>query len=479
MNLRQQAIFAALMVSTINVCSAENVASIEPLQTTEAEAASNNPIRLTISKDVLTGDLPPLNRPLGLEDAVKLALRDNPSLEQSQRSWTISKFMSRSVLGRLGPQASFNTFFSESSLNQTLFFMNDSPVAAWPMQNTAAKGTLFSAIFSARQPLFTGGRLIGGYKAARAQERQVLARYNSDRVGVALKVRQTYWEAAWNKAKLLLATDYVKYRQTSVAYVKAKADTGKLPRADLLREEAELARARAQLNEIYRDYNGSLIKLKALLAINFVSDIDLTDSLEYSETPFDLNHYLSEAARKRPEINAAHEFVLEMKARRKVAMSKYSPQIDLYGVGSNQTGRTPESIGSNVDGRWGGLVSVIGGVTLFDSGSRLNELRAANEAVRKAEAAVKEAEIKIGQEVSLAWIDLDLMRKNVELSEAQVISGNEDQRLLHARFMIGKATSLEDFIAAVKKLEAQVNKLEAIYKYRLAQTQLLAASGNE
>jgi outer membrane protein len=192
-----------------------------------------------------------------------------------------------------------------------------------------------------------------------------------------------------------------------------------------------------------------------------------------------LNHYLSEAARKRPEINQANEFVLEMKARRKVAMSKYSPQIDLYGIGSNQTGRTPESIGSNADGRWGGLVSVIGGVTLFDSGTRLNELKAANEAVKKAEAAVKEAEIKVGQEVSLAWIDLDLMRKNVELSEAQIISGNEDQRLLHARFMIGKATSLEDFIAAVKKFEAQVNKLEAIYKYRLAQTQLLAASGNE
>jgi outer membrane protein TolC len=211
MNLRRQAVFIALMMSTIKICSAETLAPVKPAQTTDAEAAVNNPIRLTISKDVLTGDLPPLNTLLGLDDAIKFALRDNPGLEQSQRLWTISKFMSRDALSKFGPQASFNTFFAKSSLSQTLFYMSDSPIAGWPMQNTAPKGALLSAVFSARQPLFTGGRLIGGYRAARAQERQVLAGYNLDRIGVALKVRQTYWEGAWNKAKLRLATDYVKY----------------------------------------------------------------------------------------------------------------------------------------------------------------------------------------------------------------------------------------------------------------------------
>jgi hypothetical protein len=62
----------------------------------------------------------------------------------------------------------------------------------------------------------------------------------------------------------------------------------------------------------------------------------------------------------------------------------------------------------------------------------------------------------VAQEVSQAWIDLDLARRNVELAKREVASAEEDQRLFHTRYLIGKSIALEDFDAAVKLFQARL-----------------------
>jgi outer membrane protein TolC len=120
----------------------------------------------------------------------------------------------------------------------------------------------------------------------------------------------------------------------------------------------------------------------------------------------------------------------------------------------------------------------MGGVTLFDSGSRFNELRAANAAVREAEIAKRDVELKVAQEVSQGWIDLDLARRNILLAREEVTSAEEDHRLFHARYEVGKSIALEQFDAAVKMFQARLTLLESIYKYRLAEARLTFASGD-
>lgn len=257
--------------------------------------------------------------------------------------------------------------------------------------------------------------------------------------------------------------------------MKVRMQEGKTPKADYLREESELAKARIQLNERYRDFNTALLNLKVSMAVNIGSQVVLKDTLEYVETSDDLNKFLEDAARNRPEILKAASKVTEMKARKQVAMSKYSPQVNAYGLGSNITGSSPDG---DANGRWGGFIGVMGGITLFDSGSRFNELRAANAAVREAELSKRDVDLKVAQEVSQAWIDLDLARRNVALAKEQVTSAEEDHRLFHARYEVGKSIALEQFDAAVKMFQARLTLLEAIYKYRLAKARLTYASGS-
>src|SRR5262249_48259111 len=115
----------ALSTSQLQPCFAEDapgIAQTAPVPTSAADVLKANPIELTITKEAPSSDLPSVNGPLAVDDAVKVGLKNNLELKESEKSWTMSKYLTRAQFGKFGPSASFTTFFSHSSINQMLFF---------------------------------------------------------------------------------------------------------------------------------------------------------------------------------------------------------------------------------------------------------------------------------------------------------------------------------------------------------------------
>lgn len=472
---------AALLITVIPF-SAESATAADPMPDSAAYSATSkeeielaNPIKLSVTKEAPPSEFLSMSGKLGMDEAVQVAIKNNLTLQISEKSWVISKYQARSELGKLGPTFTVNPFYATSSLDQMLFFQSDGTVHA-PMQ-PIIRGSSFHALVAGTQPLFASGRLWSGYKAARASERQSLAGYRADRIATALKVKEAYLEASLNEARTQVASDYAKFREWSTANMKARMDVGKAPPADYLREAAELAKAKAEVNNAYRGLNNSLIKLKVTLGIDPISGIELKDRLEYKETPYDVSTYLADAVRNRPEIEQANEKIKEMRARRVVAWSQLLPQVNAYGLASNGTGATP-GVDGNVGGRWGGFISVIGSWTVFESGVHTNLIKAAGVAIKQAEVAKKDTKLKVYQDIWQSWVDLDLARRNVELAKSEVASAEEDSRLFQKRYEVGKSIALEAFQAGVRVYQARLTLLEAIYQYRLGQARLTWASGN-
>ncbi len=441
--------------------------------TSSEEVQSANPIKLRVIQNAPSFDLPEVSGSLGLQEAVQLGIKNNLTLKQSEQSWLGSKYLAKATRAKFGPAASFHTWYSASSLNQMLFDPYDATVSPTTMQ-PIVKGSSFSMLFVANQPIYTGGRLMGAYRAAKARERQSLSNFSEQRISTALKIKESYWNAAFAEATLRVNADYVKFRESSSANMKQRLLNGKAPKADYLREQAELAKARIQVNESYRNFNTALLNLKVAMALNVGSQVGLKDSLEYTEVSGDISTYLLDAEKNRPEIQRAMARVAETRANQLIAKSKYLPQVGLYGLSSNISGSSPDG---NANGTWGGLIGVMGGITLFDSGNRRNELRAASTSLREADFARRDTELKVAQEVSQAWIDLDLARRNIVLAKDEVTSAEEDQRLFHTRYQVGKSIALEDFDATVRLFQARLTLLETIYQYRLAEARLTFASG--
>ena len=66
-----------------------------------------------------------------------------------------------------------------------------------------------------------------------------------------------------------------------------------------------------------------------------------------------------------------------------------------------------------------------------------------------------------------------IAKSAVELKVAE-----EDNKLIQTRYLVGKSIALEDFDAALKVRQAKLAVIDAIYKYRLAQAQLIWARGD-
>lgn len=440
--------------------------------TTEEQVLFANPIKLQIS--IMSG-LPKMSNAMTLGEAVQVGMTNNPSIKASREGLLSASRLSRAALARLGPSASFSTFFAQSSIDQMLFFMQPESIGSPPMQ-PVTKGTASYTLFAGYQPLFTGGRLINSLRAARAQQRQSLAAVDMQRVRIALAIKESYWNTALSQERLRVTTDYVKYRQWSTANMKERVDVGKVPKADWLREQAELAKARAELNDRYRDFNVALIKLKAAQGIHFTSLITIADKLDKPLQLKTLDEYLEYATKTNPAVLQAQARLNEMQARRRVAASKYSPQVGLYGLVSNASGKAVGEMES-VTGKWGATLGVVGGVTLFDSGARLAELRSASAQVRQQNQELQQAIINASEVVSTSWVELQTAQNNYQLALLEVASAEEDHRLLHARYLVGKAIALEDFDASVKLFQARLRLLEKLYEQQIALARLETASG--
>ena len=128
------------------------------------------------------------------------------------------------------------------------------------------------------------------------------------------------------------------------------------------------------------------------MGVNIASVINLTDQLNFEDIPGDLSIYLKKSASNRPEIIQAESRINEMKAKNMMARAQYLPHLDLYGIGSNITGSSPDG---NARGRWGGVIGVAGHYTIFDSGQRKGQLRAATEAIHQAEFTRQQVKLKV------------------------------------------------------------------------------------
>lgn len=462
-----------LSFSLVHGALADNNANADSIKLNTDSIDALNPIKLSIEANEPSYDLPLLGGPTSLKKAINEALNNNLNLKISQATNLESDYFIRSALARFGPSASFNTWYSNSSISQMLFYPSSLMVTPETMQ-PIARGQSLALLMVAAQPIYTGGRLMGNYKAAKAKKLETLAQLNADKLDITLKVIENYWLTAYNQAKLKVDIEYANLRQMSYINLKKRYLDGKNPKADYLREEAELARAKRSINNDYQAYNISLLNLKEVMGLNLGSPITISDPLEYTENRQTLNDYLLKAKIYRPELSGAKAFIKEEEANKMVRKSSYLPQLSLYGGSSNITGASPDG---NERGHWGGFLGVMGGITVFDSGYRRSQLKISRIEVDKAQINYKAIELKIAKEVSKAWIELETAKNNVKLIQTEIISAQEDARLLHERYLIGKAISLEDFDAKVKLYQAKLSLYQAIYEYLVSLARLKAACG--
>lgn len=434
----------------------------------QAAAPSTTPAPLTRDGEG-PGGSPRVRGDLTVEQAVDLALRYNLAiaLARSQEAAARADVLQASSDGRL--KLSLNGFL----VSQSGTMIYNTPPGVDPAFTTLLpRPGAADANAMAMLPLFNGGMLRQRLAAAREAERGATAR-----VAVALwqstrEARVAYYAVEMEKARLAIALWRRGQLAEALRVTRKQLEVGRVARYVVLRAEAEAAAADQQINDLHAAIAGREAELKRALGVAQDSQFAYVDPPPAVSLPT-REETLTHALADRPDLAAARAGEAEAVRRVAEARARSAPQGYLVGAYEGMKPGPFNGAASNHTFSVGLVVSV----PILDGGARRAEVDRARAGQGGRALEIRSLEQDVDRQVTVAWNDLDAARRNLDLALTEVDRAEEDLRVAHLRYTLGRGIYLELLDAVTAASRARLNQANAAWQAATAQANLLYVTG--
>ena len=457
----------SVMIQTFRNVAFMALAALSTVCAVQAQDGSQANGALAPPAAILGDDFPQVSGPLSLQRAVDIALRTSPSVSALQAAVRAAQQETRAASAMTRPQMSANMYLSTGSMSNILgTSSNVTPVNSIIVPGRPSADQNLTLMI----PLYTGGRLGSLVRAASHSERAAGADVGAARSDTALAVRDAYY-------RTLLAGEIVKAAQARVdagtelvLNAQNQFEAGKGIQAQVSRAQAELADAQRMLTSSQNDRAKALLDLMAAMGVRPDSDVTLSDTLTYTPPTGDLNHFLQQANRSRPELVAARDRVDAAGAQVSAERGSSRPQV--YGL-AMADGFTPGNMRQNAGGTVGAAISL----PLFDAGQRNAEVAQAQAGEQRARAELRSAEIVVSTEIRESWLDVRTAGVNYTTAQAALRAAQDAYDITLLRVQNGKAIQVELLDATTALTQARANLAQALYDHSIAAARLKRAVG--
>lgn len=406
---------------------------------------------------------------LTLEDSVRLALANHPSLRAAQAATEAAKAAigeaSASLYPQLDASAGYHRFQKRAFLPSGLVLPGrEAPKLIGPLSD-------WTGGVASRMTVYDFGERRAGVAAAEARHAGAVYEAEYARAELRLAVKQAYYALAAAKELLAAAEKNLARAEAHLKLAQARRRVGAVPLADELRMEAEHAGARLQLSAAR---SRVLICAGALnTAMGRPTEMPVTLaalSLAPPPTGGDLGVYFQKALANRPELHAASKRAEAARSSLEASRASRAPKLRAdASFGWNDTAWLPQTE------EWQAGFSVE--IPIFDAGARGSRVARSKAELSREEAAAEQKKLQIRQEVWLAHTERDRTWTAIGLNEAMVRSSSESLRVVRERYERGAAvvTDLLDTQTALARAEASL--AEARWSYLAACAALERAVG--
>ncbi len=413
---------------------------------------------------------------LSLQDAINMALKQNPMLAAAREDVNLSLAKKKQAKAMLLPSLSF-TGYATGGNNPNIF---TSPENVMPQNiGLVQQDRFFMGNLTLMWPLYTGGRLQAMVKMQDASLKIAEKNLTAAELDTVLMVKESYRMA-------LLMSELVKVNEEMVARTeeqyridKIAYEVGKIPQVYLLRDEAELANAKQMLANMKKDYELALIELKTTLAMELSAPLVLTDTLAYEDMNETIDGLMMEAVTLRPELISAFLMIKQSEQDVKISKSLFSPQLSISVM--SDTMRMIEKVDDMEETmtRSRYTAGLVVGLPLYDAGFRSQKKNEAHAMKKKALAEYEAQKLQVISDVNKSWLSLQTAKQNITTAEDALKSAQEEYRIMKLRYEAGKGIQVEVLDASVMLLEAQTNHARALYEYLTAKDKLMRATGRQ
>jgi len=241
---------------------------------------------------------------------------------------------------------------------------------------------------------------------------------------------------------------------------KNRVRVGDAPEMILAQAEFELSRAKSDILELQREYQGKLAELKTILNLPAEQEITLDGGLERKEPLPNLKSLLESALRNRPDLAAQDAERRAAEAEVNLTRSERIPDIEVSAFYSREEGNF------NI---FGGGVSIP--LPFFDR--KQGELEQALAKKSAADIQYRNLRQTVEKSVRSAWEQYRISETEIGLFGENVLEKfRVNLELIQRAYEEGQIEIFEAITAQDRLIEAQVRYLDVLLAYHLARAEL-------
>ena len=414
---------------------------------------------------------------LSLPDAVKRALGQGEEMRAAraivrQTSGQVTMELSRAlpqISGTITYDRKLSSIFQGSNADTSDLgsILENSPFAA---ENT------WTAEITAKQLLWSSGKVGSALRAAKAAKRSARASEAETASDVTFEVRRAYYNASYAQRLVEIAERALEQAREHLRQVRSGRGQGAKSEYDALRAEVDAANQEPAVVSARRGRDIAHLLLKRLTNVPLDRPVDLVTPLAFADSLVPVVTDRSPSTAARPALAAAEA---EVEARRN-AMGAYRGEHwpDLYVSSTLQQQAFPSSFFPRWDQfhrNWDAYLTLE--VPIFSGLRTQGQVAQARGAYEKAQADRDELRQTVAIEAIEARSELDRSLSTLMARRETVRQAERAWRLAEVRYANGISTQLEVSDARLQLSTAEVNEVQAVRDYLVALANLERAVG--
>ena len=412
-----------------------------------------------------------------LDEAIRIALERNHDLSAARFEVTKADKQVKEAFGLALPSVDFAATYSRA-LKRPVFFLPDfdDPESGRVVPIQIGSENSIDLTFSARQVLFNSA-VFTGVGTAKIYSEAAHDLYQAKENATVASVRRAFYSVLLAGEGRTIMHSTLKNAEENLKNARVLSSAGLVSEYDALRAEVSYENLKPDVMKAEDDYVLALNTLRIAMGISAEQPLEVVGLLQPDIVDEQhLTNAVEDAVKMNPSLEALRKQTDVNEAIVSIERSNYLPTLSAFGNYQLQAQKNQFNFSTN-DFIGSSVVGVNLSFNVFKGFQTNARVEQATLDHRRSQEQLASMESTLRTQVESMILRLRWAQKQIGVHEKTIAQAEKGYRIVATRFASGSGTQLEVNDAQLALNRAQVNRIEAIYQYLLAATDIEQALG--
>jgi len=394
------------------------------------------------------------NTPLQIQDLTRLALKNNPDLQQSRLETQVTSIRDKQTWMQLLPQLdAVSGYINASGQNGVPDF-----VLANGLRERYGWLALHQTLFS--------GNLFGNLTQASLDHSRQKILQEQTRQQVLFDVVSAYFNALESQGEIKAYQANVRAFQMLFKKSQTLFQNGSVPELDVKKSEVELALQKSSLAHAHRKHQQDLNQIKVLIGRDVQKSLDLQTFTRRDTTLDSLEFYIALARQNQPELALQQVQRRQFQTMQRTSLLNRLPNASVdMDYGYDVLNPSPQS-------KPGWQVSLNLSLPLWHWNRQGQQYKIAGLRISQTQLQTQQVEQNITKQVNADYEECRVQQQQLLAMSESKIAAQEAVQMAQLGYQEGTVTNIEVINTQKLLTQTNINYLQALYEFYIAKARL-------